>query len=258
MALMPRFPWRIFWVLLAAAFCGALAILPYLRQALANTPALENAPKGTGLFIATQLLNLSLMFGIAIGFGLFLAAKVDLRLPVLSRCLYGTRTFAPAGSLHRSLVSGLLIGAGTVLLLYLVVLPRLANFPTEAAIPFWKRFLACFYGGINEELLIRLFLLSVVLWLLEKLCRRTARASAAVFWIGNLLVALLFGAAYLPAVAAFIPLTPFVIISIVALKGGAGLIFGQLCWARGLEAAILAHFVSDLVIHLVGPLLAVR
>ena len=38
------------------------------------------------------------------------------------------------------------------------------------------------------------------------------------------------------------------------LKGGAGIVFGRLCWNRGWEAAMLAHFISDLVIHILGPL----
>jgi hypothetical protein len=95
-------------------------------------------------------------------------------------------------------IAGVAIGALTVLMLYAVILPRIPQFPTEADVPLWKRLGVCIYGAINEELLIRLFLLSLVLWGLQAIARRSARSSPTVFWIGNILVALLFGAAYLP------------------------------------------------------------
>ena len=143
-----------------------------------------------------------------------------------------------------------------MLLLVYVFVPRMPGWPSEAALPAWKRFLACFYGGINEELLMRLFAFGLVLWLLQKLTRKEARASTGLFWTGNAIVALLFGAAYLPAAAKIIELTPIAIFAILFLKGSAGLVFGYLCWRRGLEAAMLAHFSADFVLHMIAPLLS--
>ena len=50
------------------------------------------------------------------------------------------------------------------------------------------------------------------------------------------------------------PLTPVVIVAVISLNTGAGLVFGYLTWRRGLEAAMIAHFCSDVILHLVGPL----
>lgn len=250
-----RYPWRVFWTLLGAAVCGSIAILPYVFEVFAKSATIGGMRWPGALLVVTQLLHLSLIFGVATGVGLLLARLVDLRLPVLERWLYGTNSHAPAGTFRWSLALGLVLGAITTAVFYLALLPRFPAFPSEASVPFLKRFATCLYGGINEELLMRLFLLSGLLWILQKISGRSARSSAAIFWIGNVIISLVFGAAYLPAVAALVPLTPALIGSIILLKAGAGLVFGQLAWSRGLEAAMLAHFVGDLVIHLGGPLL---
>ena len=253
-----RYPWRIFWVLLAAGFLGAVAILPYVFEVFAPKLAAESATAPTALVIAMQLLHLALIFGIATGVGLLIAPKVGIGLPFLEPWLYQAPPKVRPHSFRIAAIAGLVVGVVTIAFLYGLILPRIPQFPTEAAVPLWKRLGVCIYGAINEELLMRLFFLSLALWLLQKLARRPARSSPILFWIGNVLVALLFGAAYLPAAASIVPLTPFAVSSIMLLKGAAGIVFGHLCWTRGLEAAMLAHFVSDLLIHIVGPVFSNR
>jgi hypothetical protein len=102
---------------------------------------------------------------------------------------------------------------------------------------------------------MRLFLFAIVLWLAQMLARRR-HPTAAVFWIANCIVAFLFAAAYLPAAAIFVPLGKLVTLSVLSANGIAGLVFGYLCFYRGLEAAIMAHFIANLVVHFLGPLLA--
>ena len=104
--------------------------------------------------------------------------------------------------------------------------------------------------------MLRLFLLALVLWIAGKLTRTKARVTLIAFWISNVIVALIFGAAHLPAAASLMPLTPIVVSAIVLLNAGAGAVFGYLAWTRGLEAAMVAHFSADLLLHLVGPLFA--
>jgi hypothetical protein len=209
----------------------------------------------TPLTVSIQILHLTLIFGVATAGGLFLARSVGMPLPLLEQWFGDRNDSTPPGTLRAALIAGFATGLATTAVIYGILLPQAPGWPSEAAVPLWKRFLVCVYGGINEEVLMRLFLLSLVLWLLQKLTRRAARESAAVFWAGNVVVALLFGAAYLPAAAAFVPLTPFVAATILLVKGASGLVFGHLCWRRGLEAAMLAHFISDVLLHLGGPLL---
>jgi hypothetical protein len=252
-----RYPWRIFWVLLVAAVCGVFALLPYVlvlvQRVAPNAAGVQMSPAA---FVTVQVLHLSLIFGLAIGFGLLLARSVGLRFPLLSRWLEGEATSLPAGSLRAGIVAGVAIGAGTVCALYGFVLPRIPQWPSEAAMPLSTRVLICFYGAINEEVLMRLFVLGLLLWAVQKITRGDGEVRGARFLVANVAAALIYGAAYLPAARMLVPLTGLLIASIVGVKAIAGVVFGELFRRRGLEVVMLAHFISDLVIHVLGPLFA--
>lgn len=252
-----RYPWRVFWALLSATIVGDLCLLPYVLALYAKTPQPADALQtSTPVFVAVQLMHLSLIFGMAVALGLSLAPKAGLRLPLLAHWLYGGTESEARFPLRLTSGVGFLVGAFSVLLLYGVIVPRLPAWPSEAILPLWTRLLVCIYGAINEEVLMRLCVLSLVLWLLQKLCAKNGRPGPIIFWISNSLVALLYGAAYLPATATTIPLSGFVVLSVLSLKGIAGLAFGYVAWVRGLEAAMLAHFVADILLHVIGPLFA--
>jgi membrane protease YdiL (CAAX protease family) len=70
-----------------------------------------------------------------------------------------------------------------------------------------------------------------------------------VFWVANILAAILFGLGHLPTTAALVPLTSLVIARAVVLNGLLGIVWGWLYWKRGLEAAMISHFSADLVLH---------
>ena len=114
----------------------------------------------------------------------------------------------------------------------------------------WKGLLASFYGGIDEEIQLRLFALSLLIWLARFIFRRPdGRPTATAFWIANMLAALLFGLGHLPAYSLLAPLTPVIVVRAVVLNGLLGLGFGYLYWTRGLESAMLSHFSADLLLH---------
>ena len=251
-----RYPWRVLWVLLAAAVCGVLALMPYVLVLFERVARDASGVQVSGAgFVTMQVLHLTLIFGMAVSFGLLLARRVGLRLPLLSR-LEGESVEQPRGALRAAVIAGVAVGAYTVLALYGFVLPRIPQWPSEATMPLWTRFLICIYGAVNEELLMRLFLLSLLLWIMQKIVRSEGRPHGASFWIANTLGAVIYGAAYLPAAAAVVQVTTFVALSIVGVKAVAGLVFGQLFRKYGLETAMLAHFVSDILIHVIGPVFA--
>ena len=47
--------------------------------------------------------------------------------------------------------------------------------------------------------------------------------------------------------------TPLLIAAIVSLNAVAALGFGYLYWKRGIEAAMLAHFSADIILHVCAP-----
>ena len=140
---------------------------------------------------------------------------------------------------------------------FLIFLPFIPQWPLreEAALPIWKRFLMCFYGAINIELLMRFFLLSMFVWLFKKVIDdETPRPGPGIFWTANVIVALIYAAAHLPAAKNLMPLTPIVLAAVLLPTAMVGLAFGYLTWKRGIEAAMLAHFSSDFVARVIGPI----
>ena len=111
---------------------------------------------------------------------------------------------------------------------------------------------AVVYGGIVEELLLRLFFMSLLVWLLWKCFARGQKTAPAwAFAAGNGLAAALFAAGHLPAtVALFGGLDAIVVLRCFVLNGGAGLCFGLLYQKYGLQYAMLAHMACHLCFKL--------
>jgi hypothetical protein len=114
----------------------------------------------------------------------------------------------------------------------------------------WKGLLASFYGGIDEEILLRLGVMSIFVWLGRFVSKtEDGRPTLAVLWAANILAAVLFGLGHLPATAALFPITPLVITRAIVLNGLVGIAAGYLYFKHGLEAAMLSHFTADIVLH---------
>ena len=118
---------------------------------------------------------------------------------------------------------------------------------------------AVLYGGVVEELLMRLFLLSLIVFLLWKLFfrkRPRERIPKGVFIAANVLSALFFAVGHLPAdILLFGGLTPLVVVRGLLLHGGFGLLFGRIYCKYGLRCAMLSHITLHLVSKLVWGLL---
>lgn len=247
------YPWRLFFLLLAGSIVGVLALLPYLTVVIGPTLAGKRLPLPLPVL---ALLQATINFSVVTALGLFFARKAGMGAPLLEAWSYNERVRVPRNLVLVSCITGLVIGAITLALVRSRLGAALTAMPvaTEAAMPIWKRLLACFYGGLCEEILTRLFLLSLVFWLLRLLSRaRSAAGQTIVFWIANVLVAVAFGAGHLPLAARLAPLTAPLVITVIGLNALAALPFGYLYKSRGLEAAMLAHFSTDIVLHVIGP-----
>jgi membrane protease YdiL (CAAX protease family) len=71
---------------------------------------------------------------------------------------------------------------------------------------------------------------------------------------GNLLAAVLFGLAHLPAAAGLVSLTVAAVAAVLILNVSAGLVFGWLYWRYGVLLGIAAHVAADSVLHVLVPL----
>lgn len=255
-----RVDWRAFAVLLAGALVGVLGILPYGVSLLNRMPSsVQDTLPSLWIVLPVQVVQSMVLVGLATALGLWLGPRVGLGAPLLSRLVRGDREArsrlraqAPA-----STGLGVLVGSVIVLLDLVVFTPRLAavGAPVESLHPpAWQGLLASLYGAIPEELLLRLGLMTLLVWIGAQLTR-CAVPRPAVVWTAIVAAALLFGAGHLPTTAAMLPLTPLVVTRALVLNGVGGLAFGWLYWKRGLLTAMMAHFSADLVLHVAAPLL---
>ncbi len=259
---MPKpFNWKIFFVLPSLATFGLIAILPYTLALEAKTLQQIRLPMPLPLLLALQISTQVVMFAIAIAIGLFFADRTGLGLPLLEARLEGKsiadklRAILPISIFLGLLASLLIIGldvyafqpALKAQLGTQAAVLSLTNVATPAA---WKGFLASFYGAFNEEILLRLCVMSLLAWV-GHFIGKTAegRPTVAVLWAANILAAILFGLGHLPTTATLLPLTPLVILRAIVLNGLAGIAFGYLYFKHGLESAMLSHFTGDLVLH---------
>ena len=104
---------------------------------------------------------------------------------------------------------------------------------------------ALLYGGIVEELMLRLFMMSLVALIVWKLFfkkHERENVPVVVFVIANVLAAFLFGVGHLPGLfASFEGITAGFVIRTILLNMIGGVIFGELYRKYGLQYAIIAH-----------------
>jgi hypothetical protein len=250
------FPWRVLWFLLIASIFSAAAGIPFLLEVF--RPLIQASPPipiPLPLLVVIGVAQNFLLFGVIIGVGLLLARKIGLGAPLLESWLYSEHSPVSArDSFKTGAPVGIAVGVILVVII-LAVAPHMPGLPfvRAAQVPIWKRVLICFNGGLNEEILTRLFLLTLFAWLgLRIFQKQKARLSPATFWIANIAVAILFGLGHLPAASRVMQITPEVVAVALALNGIAAISFGYLYWKRGLESAMIAHFCADFVIYVVG------
>jgi len=258
------FNWTIFFILLAVATFGLAAVIPY-SLALQGPGAAAQAAAQTSmplpLLIAIQIGAQVVLFGVAIWVGLSCANSIGLGLPILEARLRGE----PVGQkikaiLPISVILGV-VGALLIVLLDLLVFhPALLAQMGQAAAPltvksattptWWQGLLASFYGGFDEEILLRLCVMSFLAWL-GRFVSKTAegKPTVAVFWVASVIAAILFGLGHLPVTALLVPITPLVVLRAIVLNGLIGIATGYLYFTRGLESAMLSHFSADIVLH---------
>lgn len=245
--------WKLFAILIAATLISSVMALPYALGLAAGlkiviTPAL----------IIAQIVQAGILFSILIYFGLRLAARIGFGLPILESVLKGKRVGGKLQAIWKlSVGSGVLAAALIIIISFFFPKLSLDFLRTEMAIPTWKTLLVSFYGGIAEEVIMRLFFMTFLVWISFKIKRTfTGQPTAIGIWIAIILSSVIFGLGHLPITGAVVDINAAVIIRAIALNGVGGVIFGWLYWKRGLESAMIAHFTADIALHVITPLVA--
>jgi len=267
--------WKLFFVLFGMGFLGMLAAIPFgitVQGAL-----LSQIPLALPLLIFFDLLKGAFILAVSVFVGLVLAKRVGLSMPLLDRWFGKGKERVNIGAIVLfSALVGILVGVLIVISASFVTFlsesgalpmgfevagddsPHFSETPIQERfqVPIWQGFLVSFYGGITEEIFMRLFLLSLIAWILLKLqSGKNKKLTPKIMWIAIIGSAILFGIGHIPLTATLTALTPALILRSIVAFGIAGIFFGWLFWKKGLETAMLTHFSSDIFLYVLLPLI---
>lgn len=111
------------------------------------------------------------------------------------------------------------------------------------------------YGGIIEEVMLRLFFMSLIAFVMWKVFYKKydkENIPTSVFMIANIVAAIVFAAGHLPATyVIFGSLTPLILARCFLLNGGFGLVFGWLYRKYGIVYAMAGHALFHIVSKLI-------
>ncbi|PXV69182.1 CAAX prenyl protease-like protein [Dysgonomonas alginatilytica] len=176
--------------------------------------------------------------------------KVGLRVPLFERMLkiredvvYSYRSVFVWG-VTGGVIAGLLIVV--VNSIFTPLLPsEYLNLPQSGEFSMITKLL---YGGLVEEIMMRFGLMSLLVWLLSKAMKGV---NGWMFWVANIVSALLFGLGHFPALLTFIPdPTIWLYIYILLANSVAGIVFGYMYMKWGLECAMCAHLMAHVVMYI--------
>lgn len=226
---------KIFLFLWLACLVGSWAVIPYI-QYLGILPPSVSISK----ILLFGTLQAAILYGLICFLSYKLFSKTDLN------------PFPNKSHLKRNVFFGGVFGAATGLIIYFldkIIFSSSLIATGKIQPPFWIGSLASLYGAINEEVLLRLFLFTFIYFIFHKIFYFTKEHRLSFLWMTNIIVALIFGLGHLPAAFKLIEPSSYEISRILLLNGIPGVVFGWLYWSRGLWAAMTAHFVADLMIH---------
>jgi hypothetical protein len=271
---------KLFSLLFGASIFGSITILPFVF--LVQGSLLQSFKISFVTFTVLHIVQSAVLFAVAIFFGLLLAKRAELKIPILEAWIHKKPKKIIQDMVVLMLAFAVPLGflAGFLILVADSTLPLLVQnslgvsvgpvsfsfnqqgfSPNPIGVTFvtpepWKGFLAAFYGAINEEILMRLFAMSLLTWVFSfAVKRRGGKVSSFVMWTAITGAALLFGVGHLPFTATLTAITPYIILRALLLNGIAGIIFGWLFWKKGLEAAMVAHFTADIFLFVILPLI---
>lgn len=243
--------WKLYFILLTASLLSIVAIMPYIMTVQGDI--LRAAPVPLPLVILLSIIQSFVLIAILLFVGLKLSKKLGLKIPILESYITKQKIdINVKATIKISILLGCLTGV-TIILLDFLFIKLGVNVMGQTSIPIWQGFLASFYGGISEEIIMRLFFMTFILWLISKLIKVKTEIvkNDLLVWSAIIVASILFGIGHLPVTAVLTTISPLVILRALLLNGVGGIIFGWLYWKKGLEFAMIAHFSADIMLHVI-------
>lgn len=195
------------------------------------------------------LINPSILLLIGVVLGTSLHEKVGLSVPILSGLLQGSSSRVDGASRIKSgvvlgIISGLLTSA-TGFLFSSYIPQEFTEISEKVKLTVFARLA---YGGITEELMIRYGFMTLIVWIVYKI---SGRLSNLTYITGIAISTILFAVGHFPVVFSAVA-DPSLVLFLYVFIGNsiAGVIFGWLYWKKGLEAAIVGHMFTHIVMLL--------
>jgi hypothetical protein len=243
--------WNVYFTLLFLNILGAVAISPYAM-------ARENLHEVMGLsklsFTLFYVIQVLLEVGILLFVALRLAEKTKMKVPIIEAFFNKRKPMQNFGkNILQSAFCG--IAAGVVISIFsLIVSKPLGVDDSSIDEPiWWLGTLGSFGAAVNEESIFRLFLVTLIIWLLVKFRKGTVTASKK--WTAIVLSSLVFGIMHHSVASSNFDMTAGIFFSMLIINGIGGFVFGALFVFMGLEFAIIAHFTADIVLHVAAPMI---
>lgn len=124
---------------------------------------------------------------------------------------------------------------------------------TASGLSFSAMMASVLYGGVIEEVMLRLFFMSLLVFIISRIfCKGKERIPRIVYLVANIISAVLFAAAHLPATAMlFENLTFPILFRCFLLNGGFGFVFGELYRRYGLMYSVISHAMCHIVCKII-------
>ncbi|WP_216827546.1 CPBP family intramembrane glutamic endopeptidase [Alkalihalobacterium elongatum] len=246
-------------ILAAIGMVAGIFIVPYQMETMSVylSPDVfdpNDLPIPLTALIALASVQLGIATFVASILGIILARKVNLKLPILDALVDRNQKIKVSGRwLMYAILLGMLGGFTIIaadLFYFQHHIPLIAENPP--AFSFNGLIAGVLYGGVIEEVLIRLFLMSLVVWVLYKLfARRKAEVPTSFYWIAIVFAAVIFAVGHFPTTqVVFGELSSILIIRSLLLNGLFGIVFGYLYWRRGIEYAMFSHMTAHISMQL--------
>jgi len=245
--------WKLFFILLGSSLLSVICVFPYIISV--QSELLNKIDLSIQYLFLAQFIQSIILFSIVIFFGLLLIKDTGFKLPLI-KAIIEKENYKKIlkDILGKSVFSGIFTAIAIYSLNTIFAIFKVGITTHQNLASVWQTLLASFYGGITEEILMRLFLMTLFVWMGMKLLKQK-KPSSTVVVISIFLAAIIFGLGHLPITASLTTITPLVISRAIILNGIGGIIFGWLYWKKGLESAIIAHFTTDIFLLTLLPLL---
>lgn len=233
--------WKFFVFVILICIIGGYFTTIYTLQSF-DQSLLEETIKQIGskeLFISISVAQISLYAVIFAGIGIILSNKIGLwkKFEVNKKAIIGVIIISILGGLGLSIVDRYVFGS--------FINPVMHMYDNKPTIEY---IISAFtYGGVFEEILMRLFLMSLFSWIIAKIFYRK-EIPTKVFVISNIVAALLFAAGHIPAtIQTFGYVDALILFRCFLMNGAFGLAFGWLYRKYGIGYSMLAHFGAHLI-----------